>query len=287
MLRKILFPLILLLTLPCFAQVSPYNVMIQQRTPDNLDYTNRVLPNPANNANGIIYFNGTTKLPGYLVLGDGLTVSDGILSASSTSGAILADWTATTGPSRILNKPTISTVGMTGQYGDLFGTPTLATVAMSGQYADLAGRPVLAPIATTGNYNDLINKPAIPAAYTFNFGDPIARSLALSTAYQANDPTRAALITASTSCTAALSLTAGGTCTLQIRTGTAASLSCSTGTVYATLTNANTGTLTVGLGLNQRVGSAATIALRAGSYFILCPTSGTFAVDSVVDQSAG
>lgn len=287
MLKKILFPLIMLLALPCFAQVYPYNVMIQQRTPDNLDYTNRVLPNPANNAHGIIYFNGTTKLPGYLLLGDGLTVSDGILSASSTGAAVQADWNASAGPSRILNKPAISTVGMTGQYGDLFGTPALATVATSGQYADLAGRPALAPIATTGNYNDLINKPAIPSAYVFNFGDPIARSLAMSTAYQASDPSRAAVVTASTSCTAALSLTAGGTCALQVRTSPAASLSCSTGTVYATITNANTGTLTVGLGLNQRVGSAATINLRAGSYFILCPTSGTFAVDSAVDQTVG
>jgi hypothetical protein len=57
--------------------------------------------------------------------------------------------------------------------------------------------------------------------------------------------------------------------------------------VYATLTNTNTGTLTVGLGLNQRVGSSVGINLRAGSYFILCPTSGTFAVDSAVDQSVG
>jgi hypothetical protein len=272
---------------PAYAQVMPYNVTLQQRNAADTGYVTRPLTTPANGANGLFYYNGTSQLPGYVVLGDGLTINSGVLSATSSSSAAQADWNATSGPSTILNKPTISTVGMTGQYGDLFGAPALAAVATSGQYSDIAGRPTLATVATTGNYADLSNKPAIPAAYTFNFGDPSARTLALSTAYQANDPSRAAIETISTSCTAALSLTAGGTCTLQVRTSSTTGLSCSTGTVYATLTNTNTGTLTIGLGLNQRVGSAATINLRAGSYFILCPTSGTFAVDSVVDQSAG
>lgn len=272
---------------PAYAQVQPYNLTIQQRNATDTGYIQRILPTPASSANGLIYYNGTTQLPGYVVLGTGLSISDGVLSSSGTSASVNADWNAGSGPGLILNKPTISTVGMTGQYGDLFGAPTLAAVATSGQYADLAGRPALATVATTGNYNDLLNKPAIPTAYTFNFGDPIPRSLATSTAYQASDPSRAAVVTASTSCTASLSLTAGGTCALQVRTSPAASLSCSTGTVYATLTNTNTGTLTVGLGLNQRVGSSIGINLRAGSYFILCPTSGTFAVDSAVDQSVG
>lgn len=246
--KKILLSLALLLAIPCFGQVFPYNILLTQRTPDNQDYTSRVLPNPANSANGIIYFNGTTQLPGYLVLGTGLSVSDGVMSASG--GGTQADWNATTGPSRILNKPTISTVGMTGQYSDLFGAPTIPTVT------------------------------------AFNFGMPSARTLGLSTAYQANDATKASIITVSPQCTASITLVTGATCVIQARIGTA-SLTCSTGTPVATWANGNTGTLTIGLALNQIVGAPGAINLPSGAYFILCPVSGTFTINSAVDQPAG
>lgn len=55
-----------------------------------------------------------------------------------------SDWTATTGITRILNKPTL----------------------FSGDYTALTNRPSLAPIATSGNYNDLSNKPTIPTVTT-------------------------------------------------------------------------------------------------------------------------
>jgi hypothetical protein len=57
---------------------------------------------------------------------------------------VSSDWTATTGISRILNKP----------------------VLFSGSYADLTGKPTLATVATSGSYVDLINKPVIPAVTT-------------------------------------------------------------------------------------------------------------------------
>lgn len=71
-----------------------------------------------------------------------------------------ADWSASSGPSAILNKPTL----FSGVYGDLTGKPTLATVATSGAYADLTGRPTLSTVATSGSYLDLTNLPTIPAA---------------------------------------------------------------------------------------------------------------------------
>jgi hypothetical protein len=74
---------------------------------------------------------------------------------------------------------------------------------------------------------------------------------------------------------------------MQIRTSPTVGLTCATGTLYGVWTNTNTGTLTVGLNLNQRIGSPADIKLKAGSYFILCPTSGTFTIDVAVDQTAG
>jgi hypothetical protein len=57
-----------------------------------------------------------------------------------------ADWTATTGSTRILNKPTL----FGGAYSDLTGLPTLATVATSGSYLDLSNRPsTLSPARTS------------------------------------------------------------------------------------------------------------------------------------------
>lgn len=125
------------------------------------------------------------------------------------------------------------------------------------------------------------------AAAPFNFGVPTARTLAVGVAYQALDPSKAAVVTVSPTCTAALTLTAGGTCTMQIRTSTAAGLTCSSGTLYGVWTNVNTGTLTIGLGLNQRIGGPASVNLRAGNYFLLCAVSGTFAIDAAVEQTAG
>src|SRR5581483_7669930 len=40
-----------------------------------------------------------------------------------------ADWNATTGPAKILNKPTLATVAITGAYSSLTGLPTLGTAA--------------------------------------------------------------------------------------------------------------------------------------------------------------
>ena len=56
-------------------------------------------------------------------------------SAKTLSLAINADWTATEGAAKILNRPELSEVAMTGNYGDLTGKPeNLATV---GDIADL------------------------------------------------------------------------------------------------------------------------------------------------------
>lgn len=56
-------------------------------------------------------------------------------SAKTLSLAINADWTATEGAAKILNKPELSQVALTGSYGDLTGKPEdLATV---GDLADL------------------------------------------------------------------------------------------------------------------------------------------------------
>jgi hypothetical protein len=63
-----------------------------------------------------------------------------------------ANWTAVSGPSRILNKPTLSTVATTGAFTDLSGIPSFASVATTGLYSSLSGRPTI-----PGNTSQLIN----------------------------------------------------------------------------------------------------------------------------------
>lgn len=323
-------------TLLCMAQASaqfiPNSIRVSQRLPDNSGYINRDLIPPADGKDGLFLYNGTTLLPGYVTLGTGLSVTSGVLNSASQ---VNADWNATSGPAQIQNKPIISMVGMTGQYGDLLGKPTAVSsftndagyidstglnTALSGYATNnalntgLAGKDALgsaaaaqafsiqranhtgtqpastitglATVATSGSYNDLSNKPTIPTVTQFNFGSPNARTLAVSTAYQATDPTKAAVVTVSPQCSATITLSSGSTCTMQARIG-ASGLTCSTGTVVAQWTNGNTGTLTVGLNLTQIIGGPGDIKLPIGGWFILCPTAGTFTINSAVDQSAG
>lgn len=59
-----------------------------------------------------------------------------------------SDWNATSGATRILNKPTL----FSGAYSSLTGIPTFATVATSGSYLDLTNTPsTLSPSRTTVN----------------------------------------------------------------------------------------------------------------------------------------
>jgi len=78
----------------------------------------------------------------------------GYITVAQVPAQVNADWNATTGAAKILNKPTL----FSGNYNDLTNKPTL----FSGNYNDLSNKPNLATVATTGNYNDLNNKPVIP-----------------------------------------------------------------------------------------------------------------------------
>lgn len=90
---------------------------------------------------------------GAVKIGRNLSIdAEGVLSAVDPQ--VVADWSAETGPSRILNKPSLS------------------TVATSGSYTDLTNKPVIpaAQIPSDWNQTDELqrdfirNKPTIPAA---------------------------------------------------------------------------------------------------------------------------
>lgn len=120
------------------------------------------------------------------------------------------------------------------------------------------------------------------AAPTFNFSAPTARTLAVSTAYQAADNTKAALLTVSPACTNATTVLAASACTLQVRQFSAAGLTCSTGTVVSTWSS----TIALGLVITQGNSFPLDIKLPIGGYLILCPTAGTFTI-AAVEQTAG
>lgn len=130
-----------------------------------------------------------------------------------------------------------------------------------------------------------VDTSALPVT-PFDFAFPSTRTIAVSTDYQSGTPTKAAVITISASCAAALTLAGGNTCSMETRVGPS-TVTCSTGTVVNTWTNGNTGTLTLGLNTLQTIASAATIHLPIGGHFILCPLSGTFTIVTAVDQAAG
>ena len=346
------------------AMAGPLDLVIGQR--NTLDNTtiNRVIPTTV--TDGLVYYNVSTNLPAYATLGSGLSIVSGVLNVSATGTQVNSDWNAVSGVSSILNKPTIATVGMTGQYLDLIGLPSI----FSGAYADLSGKPDLSVYATTAalgsglagkantvhthvatditdstatgravltaptaasarstlgvqstseavaayyplasnpsayinqagartaisltttgsgaaTYNSTtgaLNVPTASAATPFNFSQPTARTLAVSTSYQALDTSKAAIIVPSYACQNSTTVLAASACTVQVRMGTG-TLTCSTGTVYYTQS------LTVALGvlITQSSINPVPIFLPANASMIICPTAGTFTI-SAVEQSAG
>lgn len=257
--KKILLSLLAFVAMA--AHADPYDVTVRQRNAADTGYLDRFIPFPAGGVSCLFSLDGPTILPNCYTLGSGLALSGGVLSVAAGGGQMQADYAQanTSAVDYIKNKPAL----------------------FSGAYADLTGKPTLATVATTGNYNDLSGKPTIPTITSFNFSQPVARSLSVSTSYQASDTTKAAIIVPSYACQNATTVLAASGCTIQVRMGTG-TLTCSTGTVYYTQS------LTVQLGvlITQNSTNPVQINLPIGASFILCPTAGTFTI-SAVEQTAG
>lgn len=100
-------------------------------------------------------------------------------------GGAQADWTAVTGPSVILHKPTLATVATTGAYGDLSGTPTIPAAPVNSDWnavsglAQILNKPSIPAPQVQSDWNavsglaQILNKPSIPAAVSIdgNTGD--------------------------------------------------------------------------------------------------------------------
>jgi hypothetical protein len=106
----------------CLVVASPLaladanNINLTQRNSADTGNVFRLLPTPAASADGIIYYNGATSLPGYVTVGTGLSISSGVISSTNngtvtsvTAGTGLSGGTITT--SGTISMPNIGTAG--------------------------------------------------------------------------------------------------------------------------------------------------------------------------------
>lgn len=184
--------LALLLLLPMLAIAAPHDLVISQRNADDsgLAPSRRMSP-PTDGSSALLAYNGgTTQLPTMWRLGAGLTLSNGVLSA--TPAPMSVAWGDVTGkpasyPSTLalvaglqsaLDGKLAAPTGTADQYlqgdGTLANFPTIPAAqvrpdwnAISGM-ASIDNKPALAPMATAGTYTSLTGVPTTfpPAAHS-------------------------------------------------------------------------------------------------------------------------
>lgn len=226
------------------------------------------IPLPPPTSDAMLGWDYTTDpvhpVPIYYALGSGFTRT----AATNNAGATISVSASAgaTGPA-----------GPTGAQGPIGLTGATGSAGAVGSQGATGSTGAQGPIGLTG-----ATGATGAAAPTFNFGAPNVRTVAVSTAYQATDITKADIVTVSPSCQNATTVLASSACTMQVRQSPTTGLTCSTGTLAMTWTS----TVQLGLVFTQTSGSPLTVHLPIGGYFILCATSGTFTI-SAVDQSAG
>lgn len=230
------------------------------------------------------------------VRGDGSTATFPTIPAAQ----LPADWSAVSGPTLIINKPTTCA----GYAISDCVTPSSLTSTMSNYPTNasltsvLTSYPTNSSLATTltsyaltstvntglaAKFNTPTGTAAqyvrgdgalatLPVAVPFNFSDPVVRTLAPSTVYQATVTTKAAIVSATVSCKNNSTLVAASACTIQVRQSPTTGLTCSNGVVSKSWSSV----VDSGLLFGQTSGSPLEINVPIGAYFILCPTAGTF-----------
>lgn len=128
--------------------------------------------------------------------------------------------------------------------------------------------------------------PAASAA-AFNVAYPSARAISLATAYQATDPTKAAIFTVNLNSSASFSLTGGSTNLASIVLGSTNAVASGTGSATGRYANSSTATVAVGVGVAGIAGSSYTFILPIGGYFAVLQTSGAVSITSCFEQAVG
>lgn len=118
-----------------------------------------------------------------------------------------------------------------------------------------------------------------------NWGVPTPLTPAFATAYQAQDPTRPAILNINLNSVASLTLGGGTTNTADIVIGPTAAVASGTGTVIGKYRNTLTGALVVGLAVNSDASSQIQFLLPIGWYWAVRQTSGTIVIVSTFEQA--
>lgn len=186
--------LLFLALLPITAGAIPNQIRFEQKNAADTAWVLRLINNPPGTTPGIFFMDGSKAIR-WVNLSAGFTydpVTHDLVAAGTQS-----DWSASVGPSSILNKPSPAAVAITGAYSDLMGIPpdqvqtdwnavsgmgellnkpTFATVATTGAYADLTGQPSL----FDGTWGSLTGKPSTftPSAHTHDASDIVSGTLA-------------------------------------------------------------------------------------------------------------
>lgn len=142
------------------------DLFINQRNAADTGTLTRLVVKPAGTVDGIFGYSGAAQLPVFYTLGLGLTLTDGVLSATGGStGAVT--WASVTG------KPTFAPVATSGLYSDLTGTPTIPAAQVQSDWSAVSGAAAILnkPVLFSGAYSGLTGVPATfaPTAHTQAF----------------------------------------------------------------------------------------------------------------------
>lgn len=118
-----------------------------------------------------------------------------------------------------------------------------------------------------------------------NWGVPQTIAPSFATAYQAQDPTRPAILNINLNSVAALTLGGGTTNTADIIIGTTPAVAAGTGTVIGKYRNTMSGTVVIGIGINTDASSQIQFLLPIGWYWAIRQTAGTVSIVSAFEQA--
>jgi len=157
---------------------------------------------------------------------------------------------------------------------------------------NFAGLPVASGVAPSNllyvvQNGQAFQMPMSLAFSIFGIGAPNALALSLATAYQATDPTKAALVTVNITSTASITLAVGTTNTADVLIGATNAVAGGTGSAIGKYRNSQTGALVVGANLNTDSTVQYTFFLPAGWFFAVRQTAGAVTIVNAFDQSIG
>lgn len=153
----------LLALVPALSFGAANDLFINQRDSTNTNTLTRLVTHPAGTADGVFGYIGSTQLPGFLQIGPGLTLVNGVLDAGASAAPT---WASITG------KPAFAAVATTGAYADLTGQPTIPAAqqqvdwnAASG-ITSIANKPTsFTPSAHTQAFSTITATPTNCAGY--------------------------------------------------------------------------------------------------------------------------